>query len=253
MGYDFSDEAAGTRPRRGRGVGVTNAPFVAKDVATLDDRAVRLHHDVRRGPRPGEARLVVRGIHGALKAGGYWLCVDVRVEPCRRERRPSAGHVVVHHELHALHDGVARLRRRGPRDDVGRTESHASSSPIPDSTRSRSTPSTATRSTTTTSAKRPPDALRRARTAVRGAAGARARGRHDAVSVTGGKGEPDRPLRRGRRRRPARWDSSQPRWSGSHCAERFERLTFGTGRPCAGVARAPRLCVGRGGRVGRAE
>jgi SAM-dependent methyltransferase len=79
VGYDFSDEAV----ERGRAEaavwGLTNASFEVKDVATLDESRpfdfMTTFDAIHDQAKPG---VVVRGIHDALKAGGYWLCVDVR-------------------------------------------------------------------------------------------------------------------------------------------------------------------------------
>ena len=79
VGYDFSDEAVERGRAEAAAWGLTNASFEAKDVATLDDSRpfdfITTFDAIHDQAKPG---VVVRGIHGALKAGGYWLCVDVR-------------------------------------------------------------------------------------------------------------------------------------------------------------------------------
>ena len=79
VGYDFSDEAVERGRAEAAAWELTNASFEAKDVATLDDSRpfdfITTFDAIHDQAKPG---VVVRGIHGALKAGGYWLCVDVR-------------------------------------------------------------------------------------------------------------------------------------------------------------------------------
>jgi SAM-dependent methyltransferase len=79
VGYDFSDEALERGRAEAAAWELTNASFEAKDVAELDESRqfdfITTFDAIHDQAQPGA---VVRGIHHALKAGGYWLCVDVR-------------------------------------------------------------------------------------------------------------------------------------------------------------------------------
>jgi SAM-dependent methyltransferase len=79
VGYDFSDEALERGRAEAAAWDLTNTSFEAKDVATLDESRpfdfITTFDAIHDQAKPGA---VVRGIHDALKADGYWLCVDVR-------------------------------------------------------------------------------------------------------------------------------------------------------------------------------
>jgi hypothetical protein len=79
VGYDFSDQALERGRAEAAAWGLKNASFEVKDVAELDDSRqfdfITTFDAVHDQAKP---LTVVRGIHDALKAGSYWLCVDVR-------------------------------------------------------------------------------------------------------------------------------------------------------------------------------
>ena len=95
---------------------------------------------------------VLENIYRALRPGG--VLPDGRhqgVEPARGQRRRSVGAVPVHRLDDALHERVARARRRRAGHRAGAVSWRRRCSPMPASPTSRSTRSSRTRSTTTTS------------------------------------------------------------------------------------------------------
>ncbi len=77
-GYDFSKEGVERGHVEAKAIGVTNATFIEKDVATLEGppafdfiTAFDTIHD------QAKPRRVLKGIYDALRPGGAHLCVDV--------------------------------------------------------------------------------------------------------------------------------------------------------------------------------
>jgi ubiquinone/menaquinone biosynthesis C-methylase UbiE len=79
VGYDISDEGLARGRAEAADWGLMNASFESRDVALLEHSAqfdfITTFDAIHDQAKPGD---VVRGIHRALKAGGYWLCVDVQ-------------------------------------------------------------------------------------------------------------------------------------------------------------------------------
>ena len=79
VGYDFSAEAVAAATAEAASLGLTNARFEERDVATLDGAAafdlVTTFDAIHDQARPD---IVLRAIHDMLRPGGTYLCVDVR-------------------------------------------------------------------------------------------------------------------------------------------------------------------------------
>ncbi len=79
VGYDISEDAIASARAEAERAGLGNAEFEVKDAATLDSSRqfdfVTTFDAVHDQARP---RDMVRGIHEALRPGGYWLCADIR-------------------------------------------------------------------------------------------------------------------------------------------------------------------------------
>lgn len=79
VGYDFSEEGVARGRAEAKEWGLANATFVVKDVATLDARSafdlITVFDAIHDQARP---RRVLKGIHEALRAGGTFLCVDIK-------------------------------------------------------------------------------------------------------------------------------------------------------------------------------
>lgn len=78
-GYDFSEEGIALGRAEARGWGLTNAEFEVKDASTLDGSRqfdlITVFDAIHDQAKP---RRVLRGIYDSLKAGGYFLCVDIK-------------------------------------------------------------------------------------------------------------------------------------------------------------------------------
>lgn len=78
-GIDFSDEGLAAGARQARALGVTNASFVAADVATYAAAeafdVVTAFDAIHDQAHPGE---VLKNIHSALRPGGTFLMVDIK-------------------------------------------------------------------------------------------------------------------------------------------------------------------------------
>jgi SAM-dependent methyltransferase len=77
-GYDFSEEGVSAGTAEAREMGLPNARFVPKDVATIDERAaydlITAFDSIHDQAQP---RKVLRGISDALRPGGVFLMVDI--------------------------------------------------------------------------------------------------------------------------------------------------------------------------------
>src|SRR6185436_4802205 len=78
VGYDFSDEGIAAGHREAQTLGLSNARFEVKDVATLDGSTkfdlITVFDAIHDQAKP---RTVLKGIHDSLKAGGVFLCSDI--------------------------------------------------------------------------------------------------------------------------------------------------------------------------------
>ncbi|MDQ2637928.1 MAG: class I SAM-dependent methyltransferase [Actinomycetota bacterium] len=78
-GIDFSDEGLGTGRAEAAQLGLTNATFVARDVAELDAAesydAITVFDAIHDQAQPAK---VLENIHRALRPGGYLLMVDIK-------------------------------------------------------------------------------------------------------------------------------------------------------------------------------
>lgn len=77
-GYDFSDEGVAAGTAEAKSMGLTNARFEVKDVATLDGSQqfdlITVFDAIHDQAQPAR---VLQGIAAALKPGGTFLCVDI--------------------------------------------------------------------------------------------------------------------------------------------------------------------------------
>ena len=77
-GYDFSDEGIAEGKAEAKAMGLKNATFEKKDAATLDGSKqfdlITTFDSVHDQAKP---RRVLKGIYGALRPGGTYLCVDI--------------------------------------------------------------------------------------------------------------------------------------------------------------------------------
>jgi len=79
VGMDFSAEAVGRARAEAQAWGLSNATFQEQDAAQLDGSQtfafITTFDAVHDQAHP---QAMVNGIHKALDAGGYWLCVDIQ-------------------------------------------------------------------------------------------------------------------------------------------------------------------------------
>jgi SAM-dependent methyltransferase len=79
VGYDFSEEGIAAGTAEAKAMGLANARFEVKDVATLSGPAafdlITTFDAVHDQAQPAR---VLRGIHELLRPGGTYLCVDVK-------------------------------------------------------------------------------------------------------------------------------------------------------------------------------
>ena len=79
IGYDFSEEGVGAGKAEAKEMGLSNAQFVVKDAATLDETAkydvITVFDAIHDQAQP---RKVLANISKALKPDGVFLCVDVQ-------------------------------------------------------------------------------------------------------------------------------------------------------------------------------
>lgn len=79
VGMDFSPEAVGRARAEAQAWGLSNATFQVQDAAKLDGSQtfafITTFDAVHDQAHP---QAMVNGIHNALDAGGYWLCVDIQ-------------------------------------------------------------------------------------------------------------------------------------------------------------------------------
>ena len=124
VGMDFSDAALAVGRAEAEAWGLANASFRAQDAAKLSgDEIFDLMTTFDAVHDQADPHAMVNGIYRSLVPGGSWLCVEhPGVESRRREHRPSARSVHVRGVVLALHDRVARVRRRRARCHVGRAE-----------------------------------------------------------------------------------------------------------------------------------
>ncbi|MHC4940996.1 MAG: class I SAM-dependent methyltransferase [Planctomycetota bacterium] len=122
-GYDFSEEAVANARREARLHTTPNVEFHVRDAAALQDveryDLITAFDAIHDQARPAA---VLAGIQRALKPGGIFLMQDIKAQTphaAPREHRQPARAAALHGELHALHDRLARLRRRRPRRHVG--------------------------------------------------------------------------------------------------------------------------------------
>jgi 2-polyprenyl-3-methyl-5-hydroxy-6-metoxy-1,4-benzoquinol methylase len=77
-GYDFSDEGIVAGTKEAQSLGLSNARFEVKDVATLDGAKkfdlILVFDAIHDQAKP---RQVLKGIHDSLKDGGVFLCSDI--------------------------------------------------------------------------------------------------------------------------------------------------------------------------------
>jgi SAM-dependent methyltransferase len=77
-GYDFSKEGVAAGTREAATLGLTNAKFVAQDVALLDGKQqfdlITVFDAVHDQAKP---RQVLKNIHSLLRPGGVFLCTDI--------------------------------------------------------------------------------------------------------------------------------------------------------------------------------
>ncbi len=120
-GIDFSDEGLSAGRAEAERRGLTNATFVARDVAALDIveaydviTAFDAIHDQAQPAR------VLENIHRALRPGGVFLMVDIKASSkLERQRRRAVRSVHVHGLDDALHERVAGAGRRRARHLLG--------------------------------------------------------------------------------------------------------------------------------------
>jgi SAM-dependent methyltransferase len=78
VGYDFSEEGIATGRMEARAMGLSNAQFEVKDVATLDGSTkfdlIVVFDAIHDQAKP---RAVLKGIHDSLTADGLFLCSDI--------------------------------------------------------------------------------------------------------------------------------------------------------------------------------
>jgi SAM-dependent methyltransferase len=78
VGYDFSEEGIATGKAEAKELGLSNARFETKDVATLDGSQqfdlITVFDAIHDQAKP---RKVLKGIYDALRPGGVFLCVDI--------------------------------------------------------------------------------------------------------------------------------------------------------------------------------
>jgi len=78
VGYDFSKEGVATGAAEAETLGVKNARFEAKDIATLDGTAqfdlITTFDAIHDQAQPAR---VLKGIYDSLRPGGTYLCVDI--------------------------------------------------------------------------------------------------------------------------------------------------------------------------------
>jgi 2-polyprenyl-3-methyl-5-hydroxy-6-metoxy-1,4-benzoquinol methylase len=80
-GYDFSDEGVATARAEAKQMGLSNATFEKKDVATIDGSAkfdfITAFDSIHDQAQP---RKVLKGIAGALNPGGVFLMIDIAAD-----------------------------------------------------------------------------------------------------------------------------------------------------------------------------
>jgi SAM-dependent methyltransferase len=78
VGYDFSEEGVAAGRKEAETLGLSNARFEVKDVATLDGSVkfdlITVFDAIHDQAKP---RTVLKGIHDSLKDGGVFLCSDI--------------------------------------------------------------------------------------------------------------------------------------------------------------------------------
>ena len=78
VGYDFSEGGVAAARQEAQSLGLGNAQFEVKDVATLDGSTkfdvIFVFDAIHDQAKP---RAVLKGIHDSLKAGGLFLCSDI--------------------------------------------------------------------------------------------------------------------------------------------------------------------------------
>ena len=79
VGFDFSEEGIATARKEAQAMGLSNARFEVKDVATLDGSEkfdlIVVFDAIHDQAKP---RAVLKGIHDSLKPGGVFLCSDIQ-------------------------------------------------------------------------------------------------------------------------------------------------------------------------------